>query len=493
MAKRRSREQLEAFTMSPVAGGLEAGNELDSEHTGGTAEFTGRMIMTIIDGDPQTHLKSALSALKSEAGLAHVCRASDFPIESFEPAQAASADLLVLDEIGVIVVQGDHDQKLRVQNLADTSAGTMILEPEVRNYALGHLATLSDDFGFGRADCEPPNAGQSLSEEFIRGYLAGTEAVLRRGTLPGSAGALLSGASQTFSDTAQATWGLQATRVLGSRATGRGIRVAVLDSGMDLGHPDFVGRSITHQSFVPASEADHMVQDINGHGTHCVGTACGPRQAATGRRGYGVASDAEIFIGKVLSHNSASGRAFGDDGWILSGINWALRNRCQVISISLGAPTNSELFPTNYEFAAQQGLQRGSLIVAAAGNDSRRSQNVIRPVSRPANCPSIVAIAAIDSAFRVANFSNRAIFSANGGEINASAPGVAVYSSVPRPQLYAHFDGTSMAAPHVAGLCALISQDTGLTGRDLYQELRRRARQQNLGDARDFGNGLAGL
>ncbi len=493
MAKRRSRGPQESQAVGMGLESLDRGLEADADMGGGTAELTGRMIVTLIDGDRSSHIRAALGALRSDVGLANVCRASDFSAEFFDTAQAADSEVLVLDEIGVMVIQGDLEQSLRLQGLAAASSGGMIVEPEVRNYALGQPITMADaDTGLGDDfGSLPPVSATGFSEEFIRGYLAGAEGALRRGLSPATSGTAAAAAIAELRDTPQATWGLQAVHATGSRSTGRGIRVAVLDTGLDLGHPDFAGRPVTVQSFVPPDQPDNQVQDVNGHGTHCIGTACGPRLATPGRRGFGIASEAEIFVGKVLSHNAQSGRAFGDDGWILSGLNWALRNSCHVISMSLGAPTNSELFPTSYEMAAQQGLQRGSLIVAAAGNDSIRSRGILRPVSRPANCPSIVAVAAVDSRMRVADFSNRAMFGNHGGEINLAGPGVSVFSSVPRPQLYAHFNGTSMATPHVAGLCALISQESGFTGLSLYQELRRRARTRPLGDARDFGHGLA--
>ena len=126
-------------------------------------------------------------------------------------------------------------------------------------------------------------------------------------------------------DESQATWGLQATGVIASDYTGAGIKVAVLDTGMDLEHPDFEGRAITSRSFV----SGQAVQDGNGHGTHCIGTACGPADVVPR---YGIASQAEIFAGKVLS-NAGS----GSDAQILAGINWAVANGCPVISMSLGA------------------------------------------------------------------------------------------------------------------------------------------------------------
>ena len=140
-----------------------------------------------------------------------------------------------------------------------------------------------------------------------------------------------------------------------------------------------------------------------------------------------MAYEAEIFSGKVL-RQGANGRASGADGWILEGIDWAMRNQCQIISMSLGAPVNSSSFPTSYERAAQRGLQAGILIIAATGNDSERRKGFIAPVGRPANCPSIAAVGAIDVQNLIADFSNGQKFG-NGGEVNFVGPGVDVLSS----------------------------------------------------------------
>lgn len=171
-----------------------------------------------------------------------------------------------------------------------------------------------------------------------------------------------------------------------------------MDTGLDLTHPDFVGRNITSKSFISGEQ----VQDLVGHGTHCIGTACGPLNlpdpAAPMR--YGIAYNAEIFAGKVLDNQGS-----GADGSILAGIDWAIANGCQIISMSLGAATvQGEAFSRIYERAAQRALSRGTLIIAAAGNESRNRFTGKRrvppnPVGRPANCPSIMAVAAIDQMF----------------------------------------------------------------------------------------------
>jgi subtilisin family serine protease len=261
-----------------------------------------------------------------------------------------------------------------------------------------------------------------------------------------------------------------------SPRTGRGIRVAVLDTGVDLAHPDLAGRAVTATSFVPGQSA----QDGHGHGTHCVGTACGPRTVA-GSRGYGVAPEAEVLVGKVLSDEGS-----GTDAEILAGIAWAVRNGCQVISMSLGADT-PEPSPA-YTAAGRRALDQGSLIVAAAGNNADRGSGEIGFVGAPANSPDVLAVGALDALLEVASFSARST-ALPGGQVDLAAPGVDVYSSWPVPTCYDTISGTSMATPHVAGLAALWAEETGLRGRDLWWALDRASRRLPLPSV-DVGSGL---
>jgi subtilisin len=280
-------------------------------------------------------------------------------------------------------------------------------------------------------------------------------------------------------DETEATWGLQATNVIGSSGTGRGIRVAVLDTGIDQQHPDFAGRSITTRSFVSGED----VQDGHGHGTHCIGTATGPQTPEIKPR-YGIAHEAEIFAGKVLSDQGSGG-----DAGILAGIEWAIENGCAVVSMSLGAPTSpGQAHSVVFERVARRAQEQGTLIVAAAGNESDRP-GVINPVAHPANCPSIMAVAAVDSEGAIAPFSNRGI-NPEGGEVDIAAPGVAVYSSWPLPTRYRTISGTSMATPHVAGIAALhAEQDPAARGAALGRLLTGGAQPIEL-PPEDVGAGM---
>ncbi len=311
-------------------------------------------------------------------------------------------------------------------------------------------------------------------ESYVRGYRDGVTDLAARlaGTDAGAA------PPPAFQDTAAATWGVQAVRATTSPFTGRGVRVAVLDTGLDLAHPDFEGRTVTAESFV---EGVASAQDGHGHGTHCAGTACGPRVPATGPR-YGIASEAELYVGKVLSDEGS-----GDDGGILAGIDWAVANGCAVISMSLGADV-AEAHPP-YSAAGRRALQQGSLIVAAAGNNADRENGDPGFVGAPANSVEIMAVGALTSALTTAWFSARSL-PTPGGEVDLAAPGVDVLSTWPMPTRYETISGTSMATPHVAGLAALWAEATGRRGLELWATLTQASRR--LGEPSvDVGSGLA--
>lgn len=266
-----------------------------------------------------------------------------------------------------------------------------------------------------------------------------------------------------------------------SKATGAGVKVAVLDTGIDLNHPDFAGRfqeGNTAVSFVPGES----VQDGNGHGTHCAGVVAGPANGGLGKRRYGVAPDAELIIGKVLNDEGT-----GSDDQILDAIDWAAHDMgATIISMSLGSDRGVGFpFSPEYEQIAEVLLEKGVLIFAAAGNESQRPF-FTRPVGNPAACPSVWSVAAVDRKKQIASFSCRRMD--NIGDIDVSGPGVAVYSSWTGGG-YKTISGTSMATPHAAGTAALFSElNSDLSAKQLRNLIFGACLP--LGSGNDFGRGL---
>ncbi len=435
--------------------GLFSVPEFDPAHPPTEPQFTGRYLVVLAEGGE----RAAQKAVAKAAGLKNVASAADFRSSEMSLESVAGADGLVLPEIGVMVVAGERGRAATME--AMEVEGVEAREPEQVCYATSLLS-------------ERPEIVSNL--DYVRGFRDGVSELAER--ILGGSGEASSDATVQAWGEALLTWGLQATRVPTSRLTGRGVRVAVLDTGMDLRHPDFAQRKITSRSFV----LGQTVQDGNGHGTHCIGTSCGPKVPGQQPR-YAIGFEADIFAGKVLSNSGSGG-----DASILAGINWAVANRCQVISMSLGAPVPvGAPFSPVYEVVGRRALAAGTLIIAAAGNESNRP-GVVNPVGRPANSPSIMAVAALNDALGIAPFSNGGL-NQTGGQVDIAGPGVNIHSSYPMPTRYRRLSGTSMATPHVAGCAALHSQATGARGSALWQVLTSTARRLALA-SRDVGSGL---
>ncbi|HMV05520.1 MAG TPA: S8 family serine peptidase [Accumulibacter sp.] len=407
---------------------------------------SGRFVVTFRDDD----VAKGVATLAKRAAIRSLPSAADFTDSALDMAQLSAAGGAVFPTLGVAVVTLDDDalSSLMAAHSDDADGAILDIEPERTFYALG------DDAG--------------LSLAYLQGYRDAADNLYERARA--SVDAAAAAAASGFFDDAQSTWGLKATRAVNSQRTGSAIKLAVLDTGFDLQHPDFRGRRIVTASFV----SGQTVQDGHGHGTHCIGTSCGSTDGS-GRR-YGVAQKATIHAGKVLADNGS-----GSTSGILAGMEWAINSGCQVISMSLGNTVSTP--STAYEKIGQRALQKKCLIIAAAGNH--------RPgtVGQPANSPSILAVGAVDSQMRLASFSCGS-GSAGGANVDLVGPGVAVYSSTKLPTRYASWNGTSMATPHVAGVAALWAQTSAANrGAALWQLLTARALRLPLA-ARDVGVGL---
>jgi len=411
-------------------------------------ETTGRQIVVFADTDEEATVDWG------RAGLTSVADSRDFAASGVPSETVQDAEATVFAQLGIAVVSAEPSQVATLQTAA-SGRRVLSVSPELVHHVLQDVLEYARAYRDGVDD---------LAERVLRANGHTTEA---------AAGAL---ATPLFQDTAQATWGIQAVQADSSPRSGRGISVAVLDTGFDTAHPDFVGRNVTTQSFV----AGEPPQDGHGHGTHCIGTSCGPRTPSTGPR-YGIAYEADIFAGKVLN-NAGS----GSDGQILAGIDWAVSNQCPVISMSLGADVAQAHPP--YSAAGARALAKGSLIIAAAGNNADRRVGNFGFVGAPANSPDIMAVGALEQALQMAFFSARSL-PARGGQVDIAGPGFQVTSSWPMPTRYRTISGTSMATPHTAGVAALWAEATGRRGLELWATLCQEA-ERLLQQSADVGSGL---
>ena len=253
---------------------------------------------------------------------------------------------------------------------------------------------------------------------------------------------------------------------------GNGVRIAILDTGINENHPDLVNKVVAERDFTN----DGTTEDLNGHGTHCASIAAGT--GVVNGMFDGVAPQALLMNGKVLSQSG-----IGLEGWIISGIDWAIDNDAYIISLSLGAPG----VQTNLNNAANNAVERGVVITTSSGNDGPNYYTV----GSPGRAERAITVGSNDKTWRLAQSSSRGpIPTTEVVKPDVTAPGVGICAARGAPggtieqslinrfgmntfiQLYLlpcgssdfntaqyiSLSGTSMAAPHVAGAAALLIQ-----------------------------------
>jgi subtilisin family serine protease len=256
--------------------------------------------------------------------------------------------------------------------------------------------------------------------------------------------------------------------------TGKGVKVAVLDTGIDVDHPDFAGVIDGTTSFVPGEG----VTDVNGHGTHVASTIVGSG-AASGGDYKGVAPGADLFVGKVLG----GAEGYGQDSWVMAGMQWAAESGADVVNMSLG-----DSYPTDGSDPMSQTVdalseQYGTLFVIAAGNAGPES------VSAPGAAASALTVAATDKQDQLASFSSTGPLAYSGGmKPDIAAPGVDITAARSQDMtdggegLYRTLSGTSMATPHVVGAAAILAQrHPDWTGKQLKEHLMSTAKGLDTG------------
>jgi thermitase len=206
------------------------------------------------------------------------------------------------------------------------------------------------------------------------------------------------------------------------------VKIAILDTGIELNHPDLAGKIVASKNFTSSNTAD----DVYGHGTHVAGIAAAATNNEVGVAGLGYNST--IMNVKVLGDDG-----YGSYSWIAQGIIWAADNGAQVINMSLGSTSAS----STLESAVNYAWSKGVVVVASAGNSGSSTRTY------PASYTNVIAVAATDLLDRLPNWSNF------GDWVDVAAPGNSIYSTLMNNS-YGYRTGTSMASPFVAGLAALV-------------------------------------
>ncbi|KJS02036.1 MAG: hypothetical protein VR68_03985, partial [Peptococcaceae bacterium BRH_c4a] len=250
--------------------------------------------------------------------------------------------------------------------------------------------------------------------------------------------------------------------------TGKGIKIAVLDTGIDQSHEDIKvagGAAFIDEKAGLSPESAGDYTDDNGHGTHGAGIIAA---LANGKGTIGVASGSALYSAKVLD-----GAGAGTYSQVIAAVDWAIEHNMDIICMSLGG----EQYSRALEQAMQKAYDSGILLVAAAGNGGE--------ILYPAKYAPVIAVGAVD------RNRQRASFSSTGPELEIMAPGVGIDSTLPGNK-YGTMSGTSAAAPHIAGAAALIwsyrPELTNIQIRDLLK-----ANALPLGSPAEYGYGLVDL
>jgi subtilisin family serine protease len=265
---------------------------------------------------------------------------------------------------------------------------------------------------------------------------------------------------------------------------GKGVTVAVLDTGVDATHPDLTDRVTEQVNFSDAKDAvDHF-----GHGTHVASTVAGSG-AASGGKYKGVAPGAKILSGKVLNDSGS-----GLDSWIITGMEWAAKN-AKVVSMSLGGGATDGTDPLS-QAVNRLSAQYGTLFVIAAGNSGILGAET---VATPGAADAALTVAASGKTDVLAYFSSRGPRTGDHAlKPEITGPGVSIvaaraagtFPEIPAGDKYVGMSGTSMATPHVSGAAAIIAQEhPDWTGEQIKALLTGTAKQLSAGTVYDQGAG----
>lgn len=378
-----------------------------------------------------------------------------FDSRAGEKDRNAALTALDLKAARHIATNGDTDEEVSValvdvpngQPMVSGTVWAICKDPQKCSLALRRIVSIESDKRVKWIESAQVSFQAAPLPNF-GGVMAGLDFAKARALAQNSMGSAIAAQRK------EETWGIN--RVHAPAAwpitEGKGVKVAIIDTGIDTAHPDLSGGVDGGYSAITKTENPADYQDDNGHGTHVAGTVAGKRD---GKGVVGVAPKARLYAVKVLDADGS-----GNLSDVIDGIVWAAKNKMDIANMSLGAPVDSEAMHRAVRFARGSGV----VIVAAAGNSGEA-------VGFPGAYEETIAVAASDFTDKLAGFSSR------GPEVDFIAPGVDVLSAKMGGG-FASYSGTSMAAPHVAGLAALaVSQGyVGLSGPDgVFAQLKKAA------------------
>ncbi|MGW0595831.1 S8 family peptidase [Streptomyces sp. NPDC002776] len=413
----------------------------------GAAQLTAHHAITLITGDRVTvDAKGRVIGLQRAEGRQHI------------PVQIRKADghtLVIPADAARLITAGKLDQRLFDVTELNTSA-TRKSQAKGLKVIVGYKGAAAGTKADVRDAGQLRRTLKSLNADAVQTPYTETpdlwDAVTNGDrTASGIAHIWLDGTRKATLDTSVAQIGTPAAWSAGY--DGKGVKIAVLDTGVDVNHPDLKDQVIASKNFTPAATAEDKV----GHGTHVASIAAGTG-AKSGGKFKGVAPGAQVLNGKVLDDTGS-----GDDSGILAGMEWAAEQGAQVVNLSLGGMDTPEVDPL--EAAVDKlSAEKGILFAIAAGNSGPES------VGSPGSAEAALTVGAVDDKDRLAGFSSTGPRLGDGAiKPDVTAPGVDITAASAKgsmieqevgekPAGYLTISGTSMATPHVAGAAAILKQ-----------------------------------
>ena len=428
---------------------VHAASEAAASRPGGAAV---PRVVTLVTGDRVTLQSDENVVIERGPGRAHISFVTKkvdghvlvIPSDAFALLSAKRLDRRLFDV--TTLVEHRYDDRRRAElPLIVTSAGKGTrAHPDVRGASVRMERALPVVGGAAVAVARRDRTGAGRFWRELTGGRAAPRSMQR-----GVARVWLDGLRQPTLDTSTTQIGVPAARAAG--LDGAGATVAVIDTGIDVTHPDLADRVTAQQNFTD----DGTSRDLVGHGTHVASTIAGTGAASAGRYA-GVAPAARLLDGKVCVEYGCA------ESWILAGMSWAAaEQQADVINMSLGGYDSPGIDPLE-EAVNTLTAQHGSLFVISAGNDGPSAKTL----GSPGTADAALTVGAVDKNDELAEFSSRGPRVGDGGlKPDITAPGVAITAARGADAVfgepsaaYAAISGTSMAAPHVAGAAALLAQ-----------------------------------